>query len=321
MRSFDPPHELKAFLDTFDVTFERKKEQARLTVNADDKTLRNYLGTYFPRSFGQVRSVYHEIFSNSHVAAKLKLGEKINVFSFGIGTAGDVVGLIYALSKAIPNVSEINVLGIDANQQALSYADKILKKTQELTKLKINWGLSPIEISKEKTLAQITQSIEEKLWFFDFIQTHKACGELHTLGISQTPYYDFAIASSHILKSSGLLLISDVTIHSATSNDWYPMMLNDQLNYFERENPQFKTLFPLACNCYAKECHNHCYTSTMANNEKFCFRVLAKTDFVDSLQLVPHPRRFLVSDFGQTRFCQCSTNCNNLEVVDARKLS
>ena len=44
MRSFDPPHELKVFIDTFDVTFERKKDQARLTVNADDKILRNYLG-------------------------------------------------------------------------------------------------------------------------------------------------------------------------------------------------------------------------------------------------------------------------------------
>ena len=141
MRSFDPPHELKVFIDTFDVTFERKKDQARLTVNADDKILRNYLGTYFPRSYGQVRSVYHEIFSNSRVAAKLNLGKKINVFSFGIGTGGDVVGLIYAISEAIPNVSEINVLGIDANQQALSYADKILRKTQEQLRLLLDRSL------------------------------------------------------------------------------------------------------------------------------------------------------------------------------------
>ena len=321
MRSFDPPHELKVFIDTFDVTFERKKDQARLTVNADDKILRNYLGTYFPRSYGQVRSVYHEIFSNSRVAAKLNLGKKINVFSFGIGTGGDVVGLIYAISEAIPNVSEINVLGIDANQQALSYADKILRKTQELTNLKINCAFSSIEVSKKQPVNQITRFIKERMCFFDFIQTHKACGELYTLGITQTPYYDFASASAHILKRNGLLLISDVTIPSARSNEWYPMMLNHQLNCFERENPQFKTLFPLACNCYAKDCHNHCYTSTIANNEKFCFRVLARTDFVNSLNLVQYPRRFLVSDSGQTRYCQCSLNCNDSEVVDARKLS
>ena len=297
MRSFDPPHELKVFIDTFDVKKKKKKDQARLTVNADDKILRNYLGTYFPRSYGQVRSVYHEIFSNSRVAAKLNLGKKINVFSFGIGTGGDVVGLIYAISEAIPNVSEINVLGIDANQQALSYADKILRKTQELTNLKINCAFSSIEVSKKQPVNQITRFIKERMCFFDFIQTHKACGELHTLGITQTPYYDFASASAHILKRNGLLLISDVTIPSA------------------------KTLFPLACNCYAKDCHNHCYTSTIANNEKFCFRVLARTDFVNSLNLVQYPRRFLVSDSGQTRYCQCSLNCNDSEVVDARKLS
>ena len=128
MRSFDPPHELKVFIDTFDVTFERKKDQARLTVNADDKILRNYLGTYFPRSYGQVRSVYHEIFSNSRVAAKLNLGKKINVFSFGIGTGGDVVGLIYAISEAIPNVSEINVLGIECRPTGPFLRRQNLKK-------------------------------------------------------------------------------------------------------------------------------------------------------------------------------------------------
>lgn len=297
MCRFSLPSKLKSFIDALGVTYNREREKAILTVDADDLRLKNYLGVYFPRSYGQIRQIYSALFAVEELAAKISNESSINVLCFGIGTGGDAAGLIDSIVASKTNVKKINLFGIDGNSCALKYAQKIIRKLQQIDAIEINFHAIHYRLNDEKDFNTIVEWLSETYpaLRFDFIQTHKACGELLSGCQILNPYYKFAKSMSPLLKPYGLLLIADVAISSANKKYWYPEEMNKDLNKFEQENHSFKTVLPLACNCYAKECHSPCYSSTRLNNESFCFRLIANASLLDGVTLSSDKVRYIIS--------------------------
>lgn len=103
---FPLPSKLKSFIDGLGVTHTREREKAILTVDADDLRLRNYLGVYFPRSYGQIRQIYSALFAIDELSANVSNEASINVLCFGIGTGDDAAGLIDSVAASKPNVKK-----------------------------------------------------------------------------------------------------------------------------------------------------------------------------------------------------------------------
>lgn len=297
MCRFPLPSKLKNFIDAFGLTYDQEREKAVLTVDADDHRLRNYLGVYFPRSYGQIRHIYSAIFAIEHLSEKISNGTSVNALCFGIGTGGDAAGLIDSIVAAKPNVKTINLFGIDGNPRALRYANKIIAELQRINNIKINFHAILYRLSDDYGFDAIVEMFAETYpnLRFDFIQTHKACGELLVGSQVRNPYYKFANSLSTLLKPCGLLLVADVAISCASRKCWYPEEMNREINKFEQENKCFKTLLPLACNCHAKNCHVLCYSSVRLNNESFCFRVLANASLVEGISISSDDVRYIIS--------------------------
>lgn len=179
----------------------------------------------------------------------------------------------------------------------MKYAQKIIRKLLQIDEIEINFHAIHYRLNNERDCNTIIEWFSETYpaLRFDFIQTHKACGELLSGCQIRKPYYKFASSMSLLLKPNGLILIADVAISSANKNHWYPEEMNKDLNQFEQENHCFKTVLPLACNCYAKKCHSTCYSSARLNNESFCFRVIANANLVEGVSLSSDKVRCVIS--------------------------
>ena len=61
----DLPEWLDSVITELNASYDRKRDKARDNLTADEKEVREYLGTYFPRSYGEVYCIAVNLFQNS----------------------------------------------------------------------------------------------------------------------------------------------------------------------------------------------------------------------------------------------------------------
>ncbi len=102
------------------------KFEYNLNLNLDESLI--YLGTYFPRSYGESFCIFDNIFQNNVYHTILLQKKEIYILTVGCGSGGDVIGLITNIYKYHPHISHINIWAIDGNDKALAIFDKISEK-------------------------------------------------------------------------------------------------------------------------------------------------------------------------------------------------
>jgi len=296
MQPYELPYEMKSFLWTLHPTYIQKREEAKLTIDATDADIRNYIGTYFPRSYSEVRSIYQEICKNQIASSKFCPDETARILSLGCGSGPDLLAAIDVIRENCPHVKKIEILAFEGNENAITYAKQILNKEQQLTKVRLEIAICQFKFDSIQSFSLLGDILLTKNLSFDLIQTSKFCGELLIQHI-QKPYYYFASTFSRFLKPNGLMLILDVTIKNENGL-FYPQILNGEISEFERLNPQFKTILPVPCNCWAAQCTRHCFSGVRLGKGKFCFRLLGRTSMVNSLNIRRENRRYIVNYSG-----------------------
>jgi hypothetical protein len=281
-----------------------------------------YLGTYFPRSFAESYSIFSNLFSNPVVAKELAQKQTMDVCSIGTGTGGDMLGLLTAISCNFKTVREVNITSIEGNSEALEIAESIIDESRrhyefDVRMMPLNHTFSNLQVTR-KFFSHINPP-------FDFILTSKMLNELvsdRKKGCEDS-YFDFAKGFLPCLKTNGLCLILDITSKADNLDEFYPKLLNEQINRALREMDSFKTLLPLPCNLFEQKCGKKCFTqktfyvshSRQTEDEsRVCYRVLGRKGFIDQIGHISLDNTYSVTDNGDR--CGLSSFSHNESIID-----
>ena len=263
-----------------------------LNLNIDE--IKVYLGTYFPRSFVEVKSIFEEFSQNSNYLSLVGERTSVSILDLGCGTGGDLFGLLSFLEKYEPSLESVKLLAIDGNQMALRFFEKIMAEFKKHSRLKIDYRIGPVFIESENDLNLVSDVLLDK---YDLILSCKAiCEMLAKKRIENRAYKQMASMLSSKLTDEGIMLIEDVTIKSPATGKFIPYMFNAELNEFVVENDDFATIYPTACKDKESKCINGCFfkkeirvTHSAKNNDisKIIYRIIGKKPFAENIVVSP----------------------------------
>lgn len=273
-------------------------------LNLNTGEIKVYLGTYFPRSFVEVKSIFEEFSQNSNYLSLVGERTSLSILDLGCGTGGDIFGLLSFLEKYEPPLESVKLLAIDGNQIALRFFEKIMAEFKKHSRLKIDYRIGPVFIESENDLNLVSDVLSDK---YDLILSCKAiCEMLAKRRIKNKAYKQTASMLSSKLTDKGIMLIEDVTIKSPATEKFIPYMLNAELNEFVAENDEFATIYPTACKDKESKCINGCFfkkeirvTHSAKNNDisKIIYRIIGKKPFAENI---------VVSSKGETEYNSCT---------------
>lgn len=289
----------------FDLGAKYSPNHSRFEYNLNLNTgeIKVYLGTYFPRSFVEVKSIFEEFSQNSNYLSLVGERTSVSILDLGCGTGGDLFGLLSFLEKYEPSLKSVKLLAIDGSQMALRFFEKIMAEFKKHSRLKIDYRIGPVFIESENDLNLISDVLSDK---YDLILSCKAiCEMLAKRRIKNKAYKQTASMLSSKLTDKGIMLIEDVTIKSPATEKFIPYMLNAELNEFVAENDEFATIYPTACKDKESKCINGCFfkkeirvTHSAKNNDisKIIYRIIGKKPFAENI---------VVSSKGKTEYNSC----------------
>lgn len=263
-----------------------------LNLNKDE--IKVYLGTYFPRSYVEVDSIFREFYHNSNYVSLIGSRSSVSILDLGCGTGGDVFGLLSFLENSEPSLVSIKLLAIDGNQIALRFFEKIMAEFRKHSRLQIDYRIGPVFIENEDDLNLLSDIVSDK---YDLILSCKAiCEMLAKKHIENKAYKQTASFLSKKLTDEGIMLIEDVTIKSPATKKFIPYMLNAELNEFISDNTDFATIYPTVCKGKESKCIEGCFfnkkikvTHSAKENDisKIIFRIIGKKAFAEKIMVLP----------------------------------
>lgn len=172
----DLPNWLDRYL-FFDLGAKYSPNHSRFEYNLNLNTgeIKVYLGTYFPRSFVEVKSIFEEFSQNSNYLSLVGERTSVSILDLGCGTGGDLFGLLSFLEKYEPSLKSVKLLAIDGSQMALRFFEKIMAEFKKHSRLKIDYRIGPVFIESENDLNLISDVLSDK---YDLILSCKAICEI-----------------------------------------------------------------------------------------------------------------------------------------------
>jgi len=282
--------ELPTWLDSFifrelGAMYQPDYDRFSYNLDLDKNESKIYLGTYFPRSFGESYLIFSSIFCDSNFVSLIKAKPVIKVLDFGCGAGGELFGLLEAIEKSISQKLEIKIVGIDGNHNSLHLLERIVSKYNERGKNHIKLQLAPCLISSLEDLSLVSEAIGSD---YDFIIASKVLGELECRKVLDGNVYElFASFFAPLLAQKGIMSILDVTVKNKELDVFLPQRMNEGVNQFLSGHlNSFKSIAPCSGITQAGPCKNGCFfkkeifiSHSLRLNDvsKFSVRVLSRT--------------------------------------------
>ena len=240
--------------DTLNARYSPNWQRFDQNLDLNDDEIKIYLGTYFPRSYGESFCIANSLLNNITYRKILNSKEEINILDIGTGTGGNLVGFLCALAKHCKNNMCIYIHAIDGNSAALNTAKIIFENLDSRLSSKLVFSYD-IKIIKQYDLPKPTRNL------YDFILTSKIGSEIIYTGKGKSDnyYYEFLSYYAKYLSEYGTLILLDVTTKPNHTN-FYPTLLNEQSSRFIQNNIEFQTIVPIPCYLYENNCFNSCFT-------------------------------------------------------------
>lgn len=233
-------------------------------IDWDKSKVLNYLGTYFPRSYVEARSII-----SPDVLKSLNVKEEISILDFGCGTGGELIGLLSNIDAYLPSAKIVNIIAIDGNHHALRLFEKVLNEFKKRSRLVINCNVAPIIIDDFYDLSVLDEIITRS---FDLIISFKAICEFVTKDQFEgtNPYKHIVDTYLPHLTPEGRLVLVDVTTYSNVSNEWLPKMMDKGLRNTEGvivgQNIGYNQTYSV----------NHSKTRGCQDISKVCWRIVKR---------------------------------------------
>lgn len=192
-------------------------------IDWDKSDMKNYLGTYFPRSYAESLCIFDKILGSTHNVFNER--ESLSVFDFGCGTGGEIIGLIFALARHCEKLKELNIKGLDGNYHALRMLEAIIIETSKHVSFKLKFKESALKIDDLYDMKIIDSIFHGR---YDIIMSFKAICEFVSKKQfeERNPYQYLPAVFKGRLNENGLLLLEDVTSYNNTSQEWLPIMMD-----------------------------------------------------------------------------------------------
>jgi SAM-dependent methyltransferase len=293
-------------------------------LNLSKEEVKTYLGTYFPRSYTESFCIFDNLISNSKYNQIMQEKSELSILDFGCGTGGEIVGLLTAIGKYLPNINKVNIFAIDGNHDALRHSNKIIDRFKSQCLFSINYNVGPISIIDCSDVEIINEIVHDS---FDFIISFKAICELISKQRIEGNAYKFVAETlAPKLTDNGVMLLLDVTVKNDIINTYYPIYLNQGLRTFVNGSDEFKTLIPLSCFLYEDTCSQQCFTQRTFNVthsrkdrdvSKVAYRILGRSNFVDKIALNDLKGKFIIQRKNGTYiYCPYSEEGNRINSYD-----
>lgn len=218
------PHWLDSYIfDNLGAKF-CKSNSDMTVIDWDKGEILNYLGTYFPRSYVEARSIL-----TADKLQTLSYKHEVSIIDFGCGTGGEIIGLLTNIEDALPSVSTIRIVAIDGNQHALRLFEKVLQEYEKQSRLEIYHRITPVIINDFYDLTVLDEIITGS---FDIVISFKAICEFVTKDQfdGKNPYAHIANTYLPRLSKKGIMALVDVTTYNNVSNEWLPKMMDKGLS-------------------------------------------------------------------------------------------
>lgn len=256
----------------------------KLNLDSSSEKNNDYLGTYFPRSFAESFCIHHNLFSYKPYYESLKNKDSLRILSFGCGTGGDVVGLVWAIAIMLPNIKVLDVVAFDGNSIAIDYLSDILDLEPIKERFNIQKRCVPLPISSLDDLNHYTSHLGNG---YDIILSFKFVNELMQMGILGKDGFEvLAKKLAPLLTMEGLMTLLDV--RAVYCGEWQPKNLNKAISHFCKEN-DYLTLIPKPCHfCDSKCSSQSCFTDnrfygSFTYKDLVTYRVIGREVFVQTI--------------------------------------
>ena len=189
-------------------------------IDWDKGEILNYLGTYFPRSYVESRSI-----ASKQILSSFSNKSTISILDFGCGTGGEIIGLLTNIEAYLPSVENVQVVALDGNHHALRLFEKVLNEYRKDSRLKISHRIAPITIDDSFDLTVLDEII---IGSFDIFISFKAICEFVSKDQFEgnNPYKTIVDTYLPRLTNNGLMILVDVTTYSNVSKEWLPTMMD-----------------------------------------------------------------------------------------------
>lgn len=274
------PHWLdKKIFNEHNAIYSPEHERYEYNLDLNNEELKVYLGTYFPRSYAEMFCIVDNLMLNKTFSEIIQSEDQINILDCGCGTGGEILGLVTALAKHLPQVNA-NVTAIDGNEGALA----ILREMVESNPSRNVYATLTTLIQTFNTTEDLAMLANGKK-NYHFVLCDKMVCELISKRIMSNDAYStmVEILDSH-LHENGLLVILDVTTKDEHTGLFYPQLMNSSINEYVRKSRTIETLLPLSCACN-EGCKDLCFmqqtfsishSHKTADESRVCYRVLCR---------------------------------------------
>lgn len=193
-----------------------------VVLNWDRTEIIKYLGTYFPRSFAESYCVFTKYFeAHANVFAEKT---SLNIFDFGCGTGGELLGLLCAIIENL-SVPTINIKALDGNFNALRILEYILDRFKTDYHNGICFNVMPLKIDDVYDMSVIEPHIPNDN---HIILIFKSICEIASLRQfeERNPYHHVLDIMLKKLSTDGVICLADVSSFNEEQHEWLPKLID-----------------------------------------------------------------------------------------------
>ncbi|MDE6235625.1 MAG: hypothetical protein K2M56_07750 [Muribaculaceae bacterium] len=196
--------------------------QDMVVLNWDRTEIIKYLGTYFPRSFAESYCIFSRYFKEHK--NDFAQEESLNIFDFGCGTGGELLGLLWAIKENL-SVSTITIKALDGNFNALRFLEHIIERF----KMDFHDGLS-LKVMALQIDDFYDMSVVESQIPYDnhIVLIFKSICEMASLRQfdEKNPYEHILNIMLGKLSSNGIICLADVSSFNEEQKEWLPKLID-----------------------------------------------------------------------------------------------
>ncbi len=281
-----------------------KKVKSALEWSAEE--IKEYLGTYFPRSFIENSYILKYLTDKEIYQNVLKNKKELYILDIGSGTGGNLLSLLFFLEKHYKSIEEIYIVSIDGNPEALEIQQNLI---ESFFSHKTALELKHIFFENRKDFeAKMRWFIPQSFDSYDIIMSSKFINEFYRKDYQKNSgmYQTFLEITKDLITEDGIILLSDITdyINYKKRTYYFNLLMNQEVADFYRSgDDKVKPIFPSGCYFWIDKCQDadNCFTqvaldvdialpminsgyiSTKRVKTKISYKVFATKQFADKI--------------------------------------